>query len=85
MRELEKHFSNLLQQKIKEKVWASVYVIVEYDGTLYIHIQERNTGIDYGYQFRDFATRVYHGFDTDKAAEIVLKDYHNFIMTKFFR
>ena len=38
MRELERHFSNLLQQKIKEKVWASVYVIVEYDGTLYIYI-----------------------------------------------
>lgn len=85
MRDYELLFSQKLQNKLHERIIGSVYVAVTKDDILYIHIRERDSGIDYEYIFRNFSRMVLYNVSSDEVMRTIMKDYKEYIMSKYFK
>ena len=83
MMDYEKLFSETLYTKLKEKVIAKVFVNVNVQDQLYVHIT-RHDGIDYELYIDNFSDKFINGWTTDYAAYEVLEDYKKYIKKIIF-
>ena len=61
-----------------------IYIKVDQDDCLIIRIQ-RQDGNNFSISFCNFSDRFLHGFTTDYATYVVMKEYKEFVLKQFFK
>lgn len=77
-------FSVALQKKLKEKVYAGVYVKSTPDDCLEITIARKSDNVTFKARIDNFSTKILHGYSTEYAAYEVISKYCKFILNKYF-
>ena len=71
---------NRLKDKVKGKVWVKAY-----NDELHVKVETRECGDEYEFVVCDLSTKVLNGLNVNYIAYLVLKDYHDFINSIFFK
>lgn len=73
-----------LHKKLKEKIAGNIFITIEND-TLILYINSFR-GVRYKYEIRCISYEVIDGeLNYEKIIRIIMDDYKEFIMNKFFR
>ena len=78
-------FATNLHQKLKEIVKGKVFCVIK-DDHLYVSIETKEIG-KYEYTINNsFADDLIHGqISTDNVAEVVVRDYRNYVIRQFLK
>lgn len=77
-------FSKALHEKLKEKVYAGVFVRSTDDDKLEITIARTNEDLVFKMEINDFSTKMLNGYSTDYASYEILAKYRRFILNRYF-
>lgn len=74
-----------LHKRLKENILGDVFVSIDENDSLIIHISAYRH-MKYKYEYKHISFEMFGGeLNYDKVVRIILHDYNEFIMRKFFR
>ncbi len=77
-------FSVALQKRLKEKIYAGIFVKSTENDCISIVIARKSDNVVFKTQIDNFSQKILYGYSTEYAAYEVLAKYRSFIMNKFF-
>lgn len=84
MMEYEYLFTKALHLKLKERIIAKIYCVVDSDDNLCVDITRYNEAT-YKVRISNFSRRLMHGLTTDEAAKDIVDKYRRFVLKYYFK
>lgn len=77
-------FSKALHEKLKEKIYAGVFVRSTNDDRLEITIARANEDLVFKMEISNFSNKILHGYSAEYAAYEIISKYKRFILNRYF-
>ena len=82
MQEYEYVAITKLHERLKEKINASIFVCINKDDELVVHINKNE--LHYSKSFGDITCELVGGSFADKFCDIIVKEYRRFVLSRYF-
>lgn len=77
-------FSTALYEKLKEKIYAGVFVKSTDNDELEVVIARKSEGLTFKTVINDLSDKLLHGYSTEYAAYEILEKYRKYIINRYF-
>lgn len=77
-------FSKALHEKLKEKIYAGIFVRSTNDDSLEIIIARTGENLVFEMEIQDFANKILHGYSAEYAVYEIMAKYKKFIFNRYF-
>lgn len=77
-------FSTALHEKLKEKIYAGVFVKSTDDDKLEVVIARKSEGLTFKTIVDNLSDKLLHGYSTEYAAYEIIEKYRKFITNRYF-